>query len=69
MARSDAIVLVMELCECDLDHLIKVKPFNDKDIVVLLHQLGKTKSVEFVILTVNLAFKIATKLHLPIIIN
>ena len=41
MQRADAIVMVMELCECDLDHLIKVKPFCDQDVTVLLHQLGK----------------------------
>ena len=41
MQRSDAIVMVMELCECDLDHLIKVKPFCDQEVIILLHQLGK----------------------------
>ncbi|XP_003387126.1 PREDICTED: inhibitor of nuclear factor kappa-B kinase subunit beta-like [Amphimedon queenslandica] len=41
MQRADAIVMVMELCECDLDHLIKVKPFCDQDVTVLLHQLGE----------------------------
>ena len=35
------IVLVMELCECDLDHLIEVKPFKEDDIIIFLHQLGK----------------------------
>lgn len=33
--------MVMELCECDLDHLLKVRPFHDKDIIILLHQLGE----------------------------
>ena len=35
------IVLVMELCEYDLDHLVKVEPFKEDDIVIFLHQLGK----------------------------
>lgn len=45
MQRSDAIVMVMELCEYDLDHLIKIKPFGDQDITVLLHQLGEINIV------------------------
>ena len=35
------IVLVMELCEYDLDHLVKVEPFKEDEIVIFLHQLGK----------------------------
>ena len=35
------IVLVMELCEYDLDHLVKVAPFKEEDIVIFLHQLGE----------------------------
>ena len=35
------IVLVMELCEFDLDHLVKIKPFKEQDIVIFLHQLGE----------------------------
>ena len=35
------IVLVMELCEYDLDHLVKVSPFKEEDIVIFLHQLGE----------------------------
>ena len=35
------IVLVMELCDYDLDHLVKVDPFNEESTIVFLHQLGK----------------------------
>lgn len=35
------IVLVMELCEYDLDHLVKVEPFKEDEIVIFLHQLGE----------------------------
>lgn len=36
------IVLVMELCEYDLDHLVKVEPFKEDEIIIIsLHQLGK----------------------------
>lgn len=35
------IVLVMELCEYDLDYLVKVKPFKEDDITLFLYQLGK----------------------------
>ena len=38
------IVLVMELCEYDLDHLVKVAPFKEEDIVIFLHQLGEWSS-------------------------
>lgn len=41
MKRSNSIVMVMELCECDLDHLLKVKPFGDNEITLLLYQMGK----------------------------
>ena len=34
-------MLVSELCEYDLDHLVKVKPFNEDNTVLFLHQLGK----------------------------
>ena len=29
----------MELCEYDLDHLVKVQPFKEDDITLFLHQL------------------------------
>ena len=35
------IVLVMELCEYDLDHLVKVSPFREDDITLFLFQLGE----------------------------
>ena len=41
MTRAGVIVLVMELCECDLDHLLKMRPFGDNDIITLLSQLGR----------------------------
>ena len=41
MPRAGVIVLVMELCECDLDHQLKVRPFRDNDIITLLSQLGQ----------------------------
>jgi len=31
----------MELCEYDLDHLVKVQPFKEDDITLFLHQLCK----------------------------
>jgi len=34
------IVLVMELCEYDLDHLVKVQPFKEDDITLFLYQLS-----------------------------
>ena len=34
-------MLVMELCEYDLDHLVKVQPFKEDDITLFLHQLCK----------------------------
>ena len=34
------IVLVMELCDYDLDHLVKVEPFKEETIIVFLYQLG-----------------------------
>ena len=36
------IVLVMELCEYDLDHLVKVELFKEDEIVIFLHQLGES---------------------------
>ena len=36
------IVLVMELCEYDLDHLVKVQPFKEDDITLFLYQLGES---------------------------
>jgi serine/threonine protein kinase len=35
------IVLVMELCDYDLDHLVKVSPFREDDITLFLFQLSK----------------------------
>ena len=37
------IVLVMELCDYDLDHLVKVEPFKEETIIVFLYQLGNDK--------------------------
>lgn len=34
------IVLVMELCEYDLDYLVKQSPFREDDITLFLFQLG-----------------------------
>ena len=34
------IVLVMELCEYDLDYLVKLSPFREDDITLFLFQLG-----------------------------
>lgn len=34
-------MLVMELCDYDLDHLVKVEPFKEETIIVFLYQLGK----------------------------
>ena len=31
----------MELCDYDLDHLVKVEPFKEETIIVFLYQLGK----------------------------
>ena len=36
-----SVVLVLELCEYDLDHLVKTNPFNEDSIVLFLHQLGE----------------------------
>lgn len=38
------IVLIMELCDFDLDHLVKIKPFKEQDIIIFLFQLGKACS-------------------------
>jgi len=38
------IVLVMELCEYDLDHLVKVQPFKEDDITLFLYQLSESSS-------------------------
>ena len=35
------IVLVMELCEYDLDYLVKMSPFREDDITLFLFQLGE----------------------------
>jgi hypothetical protein len=35
------IVLVMELCDYDLDHLVKVSPFREDDITLFLFQLSQ----------------------------
>ena len=35
------IVLVMELCEYDLDYLVKASPFREDDITLFLFQLGE----------------------------
>ena len=34
-------MLVLELCKYDLNHLIKIEPFNEDNTVLFLHQLGK----------------------------
>eukprot|EP00731_Ephydatia_muelleri_P023553 Em0015g1136a len=36
-----AIVLVMELCECDLDQLVKTQPFKEEDITRFITQLAQ----------------------------
>ncbi len=35
------IVLVMELCDYDLDKLVKTSPFREDDITLFLYQLGE----------------------------
>ncbi len=35
------IVLVMELCDYDLDKLVKTSPFKEDDITLFLYQLGE----------------------------
>ena len=35
------IVLVMELCEYDLDYLVKLSPFREDDITLFLFQLSQ----------------------------
>jgi serine/threonine protein kinase len=39
------IVLVMELCDYDLDHLVKASPFREDDITLFLFQLSKGMKV------------------------
>ena len=33
--------MVMELCEYDLDHLVKVQPFSEEDTTLLLFELAQ----------------------------
>ena len=40
------IVLVMELCEYDLDYMVKTHSFKEADITLFLHQLGGCSRVE-----------------------
>ena len=35
------IVLVMELCDYDLDYLVKTDPFKEENVIVFLYQLGR----------------------------
>ncbi len=47
------VVLVMELCEFDLDHLVKIKPFKEQDIIIFLYQLGESLSGHIGYVTVS----------------
>ena len=42
------IVLVMELCDYDLDHLVKVSPFKEDSTIVFLYQLGTKSAMSFI---------------------
>ena len=37
--------MVMELCEYDLDYLVKASPFREDDITLFLFQLGESIKV------------------------
>lgn len=41
------IVLVMELCEYDLDYLVKQSPFREDDITLFLFQLGNFRNCDY----------------------
>ena len=39
-SKDNVIIITMELCDYDLDNLIKQSPFGQEEVVQFLYQLG-----------------------------